>query len=100
MHLPVGSPCMLGRVSHALFVVWLAQSPSVRHWTQRLLGRSQTVLPELPPQVIVPHCVAQVLDMLHVAPGGQWVLSMHCTHRSAGNLEFPVGRVSQVLLVV
>jgi hypothetical protein len=28
-------------------------------------------------QLIVPHGVAQVLAMLHVAPGGHCVLSMH-----------------------
>jgi hypothetical protein len=66
------------------------------------LGGSQTVLPVgLVEQFVVPHGVEQVLlDVLHVAPGAQWVLSMHCTHRSAGSLLFPLGRVSQVLLVV
>jgi hypothetical protein len=32
---------------------------------------------EFAPQVIVPHGVAQVLAMLHVAPAGHWPLSMH-----------------------
>jgi hypothetical protein len=32
---------------------------------------------ELVEQVIVPHGVVQTLAMLHVAPGGHWVLSMH-----------------------
>jgi hypothetical protein len=32
---------------------------------------------ELPEQVVVPHGVAHVLDMLHVAPGGHCELSMH-----------------------
>jgi hypothetical protein len=65
------------------------------------LGASQTVLPVgLLEHVVVPHEVAQVLELLHVAPGGQCVLSMHWTHRSAGNLPFPLGRVSHVVLVV
>jgi hypothetical protein len=79
MHLPAGSPCMVARRSHVLLVTWLAQSLSARHWTQRLLGASQTVLPVgLVEQVVVPQVVEQVLlDVLHVAPSGQWVLSRH-----------------------
>jgi hypothetical protein len=78
MHLPVGSPWLFGRVSHVLFVAWPAQSPSVRHWTQRLLGASHTVLPiELALQVVVPHGVAQVLFVPHVPPGGHCALLVH-----------------------
>jgi hypothetical protein len=54
---------------------------------------------ELGEQVIVPHWVEQMLAMLQVAPAGHWVASMHCTHRSAGNMVIPLRRVSQVLLV-
>jgi hypothetical protein len=54
---------------------------------------------ELLEQVIVPHCVVQMLAMLHVAPAGHWVASMHCTHRLAGNMVIPLRRVSQVLFV-
>ena len=75
MHLPVGSPCMFGRTSHALFVVCPAQSMSAGHCTQRLLAASHSGL--FIEQVVVPQGVEQLLDMLHVAPGGHCVLSMH-----------------------
>jgi hypothetical protein len=90
-----------GRVSHVWFVVCVAQSESIRHWTQRLLGASQTVFPmPLVAQLVVPHAMTQVLVIvLHVAPAGQFVSARHCTHRSAGSMVSMFARVSHTLFV-
>ena len=58
-HRPAGNMLVpVGRKSQVLLVAWPAQSKSERHWTQRLLGRSQIVLPcglEAQPLATVPH---------------------------------------------
>jgi hypothetical protein len=84
--LPAGSiDIPAGRRSQILSVVSSAQSVSAKHPTQRLLGRSQMLLPVgFVVHITVPHIIVQVLAvlpvMLHVAPIGQCALSRHCTH--------------------
>jgi hypothetical protein len=73
-----GSPAVLTDVSQCLFAVSTAQSMSFWQSTQRLLGKSQMLVPVgFVVQLAVPQGRLQVLFVPHVAPAGHCVLSMH-----------------------